>query len=80
LLSKYVIAKATRDNSALTAATVLVEDVILKHGAPNQILTDNGTHFTAELFNAIMSLCGVCHIFTTPYNPKSNGVCERFNA
>ncbi|CAF2846048.1 unnamed protein product, partial [Rotaria sp. Silwood2] len=80
LLSKYVIAKATRDNSALTASKVLVEEVILKYGTPKQILTDNGTHFTAELFNDIMKLCGVCHIFTTPYNPQSNGVCERFNA
>ena len=40
LLSKYVIAKATPDNSALTAAKVLVEEVILKFGSPNQILTD----------------------------------------
>ena len=80
LLSKYVIAKETRDNSALSAAKVLLEEVILKFGSPNQILTDNGSHFTAELFNQITSLCGVCHVFTTPYNPQSNGVCERFNA
>jgi len=80
LLSKFVVAKATRDNSALTASKVLVEEIILKYGSPNQILTDNGTHFTAELINNVMSLCGVCHIYTTPYNPKANGVCERFNA
>jgi transposase InsO family protein len=80
LLSKYVVTKATRDNSALTAARTLVEEVILKHGVPNQILTDNGPHFTAELFNAVTSLCGVCHVFTTPYHPQSNGVCERFNS
>ncbi|CAF4851479.1 unnamed protein product [Rotaria sp. Silwood1] len=80
ILSKYVIAKATRDNSALTASKVLVEEVILKYGTPKQILTDNGTHFTAQLFNDITKLCGMCHIFTTPYNPQSNGVCERLNA
>ena len=80
LLSKFVVAKATRDNSALTAAKVLVEEVVLKYGKPNQILTDNGRHFTAELFNSITSLCGICHVYTTPYNPRSNGTCERFNA
>ncbi|CAF1523912.1 unnamed protein product, partial [Rotaria sordida] len=80
LLSKFVVAKATRDNSALSAAKVLVEDVILKYGTPNQILTDNGTHFTAELFNSITSLHGICHVYTTPYNPQSNGTCERFNS
>jgi transposase InsO family protein len=80
LLSKFAVTKATRDNSALTAAKMIVEDVILKYGAPNQLLTDNGTHFTAELFNAIMDKCGVCHVLITPYQPQSNGACERFNA
>ncbi|CAF1478973.1 unnamed protein product, partial [Adineta steineri] len=80
LLSKYVVTKATRDNSALTASKVLVEEVILRHGTPNQILTDNGTHFTAQLFNTIASTFGICHVFTTPYHPQANGVCERFNA
>ena len=80
LLSRYVVAKATRDNSALAAAKVLVDEVILRYGCPNQLLTDNGSHFTAELFNQVVSLCGVCHVFTTPYNPQANGICERFNA
>jgi transposase InsO family protein len=80
LLSKFVVAKPTRDCSSLTAATILMEEVIFKYGCPNQILTDNGSHFTAELFNQIMSLYGICHIYTTPYNPQANGACERFNS
>lgn len=80
LLSKFVIARPTSNSSALTAAKILVEDVFLKFGTPNQILTDNGRHFTGELFNHVMSICGVCHMYTTPYNPKANGTCERFNA
>ena len=80
LLSKYVVAKATRDNTSLTAAKVVVEEVMLKYGIPKQILTDNGTHFSAKLFNDITRLCGVCHVYTTPYNPQSNGACERFNS
>lgn len=80
LLSRYVIAKATRDSSALAAAKVLVDEVILRYGCPNQILTDNGSHFTSQLFNYVTSFCGVFHAFTTPYNPRGNSVCERFNA
>lgn len=80
LLSRYVIAKATRDNSALEAAKVLVDEVILRYGCPNQLLTDNGSHFTSRLFNQVTSLCGAVHVFTTPYNPQANGLCERFNA
>lgn len=80
LLSRYVIAKPTRDNSALEAAKVLVDEVILKYGCPNQLLTDNGSHFTSRLFNHVTSLCGAVHVFTTPYNPQANGLCERFNS
>ena len=80
LSSKFVTSKATRDNSALTTAKVLIEGVILKHGSPNQILTDNGLHFSAETFNAITSLCGVCHVYTTPYHSGANRTCEWFNA
>ena len=80
LLSKFVVTKARRDNTASTAAKVFVEEVILTFGAPNQVLTDNGKHFTSKLFEEMTSLCGVCHVRTTPYHPKANGTCERFNS
>lgn len=67
LLSQFVVVKATRDESALTASQILAEKIILKCGSLNQVLADNGMHFIAKLFNNVMSLCGVCHIYTAPY-------------
>ena len=54
ILSKFVIAKAVRDNSAQTAVRFLKEDVITKFGTPRCILTDNGTHFTSSLMNELI--------------------------
>ncbi|CAF1624172.1 unnamed protein product, partial [Didymodactylos carnosus] len=53
LLSKFVIVKATRDETSITAAKFFVEEAILKYGAPIQLLTDKGPHFIAQLFNDI---------------------------
>ncbi|CAF1622430.1 unnamed protein product, partial [Didymodactylos carnosus] len=78
-LSKYVIAKATPDCIAKTAAQFLVHDVSYKFGIPNQILTDNGSHFVAEIFQHVAKLMGCNRILATPYHPQTNGQVERFN-
>ncbi|CAF4733344.1 unnamed protein product, partial [Rotaria sp. Silwood2] len=43
VLSKFVVTKALRDNTAQTAVRFLKEDIISKFGTPRCILTDNGT-------------------------------------
>ena len=80
ILSKFVITKAVRDCTAATAVKFLTNDVILKYGTPTCILTDNGTHFTAEVINKLFERLGVTHLYTTVYHPQSNGQIERFNA
>ncbi|CAF1466853.1 unnamed protein product [Rotaria sordida] len=80
VLSKFVITKAVRDCTALTAARFLTEDVILKYGTPKCILTDNGTHFTADMMTELFKKIGITHLYSTPYHPMTNGQIERFNA
>ncbi|CAF2145759.1 unnamed protein product [Rotaria magnacalcarata] len=80
ILSKFVITKAVRGCSASTAVKFLINDVILKYGTPTCILTDNGTHFTAQLMNNLFRHLGVTHLYSTVYHPQTNGQIERFNA
>ena len=80
VLSKFVICKAVRDNTAQTAIKFLKEDVISKFGTPRCILTDNGTHFTSTLTNELIKQIGSTHLYTTPYHPQSNGQVERYNS
>jgi hypothetical protein len=79
-LSRYAITQATPNCTAETAAKFLVQNVILQYGVPKQLLTDRGTHFMSNVFEAIASRCGIHHITATTYHPQCNGLTERFNA
>jgi transposase InsO family protein len=58
-----------------------------QHGAPNEILTDNGKVFTARfgpgpgpvLFDRICHDNGIKHRLTAPYSPTTTGKVERFH-
>ena len=80
VLSKFVITKAVKDCTATTAVEFLTNDVILKYGTPTCILTDNGSHFTAQVMNNLFQRLGVTHLYSTAYHPQTNGQIERFNA
>ncbi|CAF1498928.1 unnamed protein product, partial [Rotaria sordida] len=80
VLSKFVITKAVRDNTAQTAIRFLKEDIISKFGTPRCILTDNGTHFTSTLMNELIKQIGSTHLYSTPYHPQTNGQVERYNS
>jgi hypothetical protein len=79
-LSKYVIADAFPDCSAKTAAKFFVEKFILVHGAPERLITDNGTHFKNTLMETITQSINIKHAFSASYHPQTNGQVERFNA
>jgi hypothetical protein len=57
------------------------------HGAPHQILSDNGKVFTHRfgrgpgpvLFDRICHNNGIRHILTAPYSPTTTGKVERFH-
>ncbi|CAF5110232.1 unnamed protein product, partial [Rotaria magnacalcarata] len=79
-LSGYVIAKASPTNTAQDTARILMEEIILVHGPPDVIITDQGTHCSNELITAVSNLVGCKHVFSTPYHPQTNGQTERWNA
>ncbi len=70
LFSKYVVTKAVSDNTATTAAKFLLYDVFMIYGVPTEIITDNGRHFTASLYESLLKLTGCCHVKTTHVIPK----------
>ena len=76
-LSRYLIAVPTKNSTAETAAKVFVTEVICKFGSPLVLITDNGTAFTAELFEHVCKILKVTHLTTAPYTPQSNGSIER---
>jgi len=61
-----------------TVAEALLS-IFSRVGVPSEILSDQGTQFTANLMKEISRLLSVKQLTTTPYHPQCNGLVERFN-
>ena len=52
--------------------------VLCVYGIPEQIVTDNGSQFTADAFKVFTQRNGIRHVKSAPYHSASNGLAERF--
>lgn len=78
--TRYIETAAMSDQTAATVARQFIEKIILRHGVPHQLLSDQGSNFMSELFTSLCSQLGIKKIRTTAYNPKCDGLVEKFNA
>ncbi|UYV82546.1 hypothetical protein LAZ67_21002737, partial [Cordylochernes scorpioides] len=78
-LTKYAVTKAIPTGGAVEVAKFMVNDVVLKHGAPRELITDQGRSFQAKVVNELTKMCGMSHYFTTAYHPQTNSLTERLN-
>ena len=77
--TKWMEAFALPDAKAATVAKKLVEEFVCRYGVPQELHSDQGTNFESELFAEMCKLLGIKKTRTTAYNPKSDGLVERFN-
>ncbi|KRY37498.1 Pro-Pol polyprotein [Trichinella spiralis] len=61
------------DAEAITVATVLVNGIFCRYGAPETLHSDQGRNFEAEVIRE------VCRLFSVAYHPQSDGLVERMN-
>ena len=54
-------------------------DVMLVHGVPEHIRSDNGPEFVAERLRKWLSAVGAKTLYIEPGSPWENGYCESFN-
>ena len=78
-LTRWVEAFAIKNQEAITAAKVLVEQIICRFGCCRMLLSDRGGAFLSKLSFAIYSLLSIIKLHTTSYHPQTNGLTERFN-
>ena len=79
VFTKYAFAFPTKNELATTVAKLLVDNIFNVFGIPERLLSDRGRNFEGEVIKQFCELLGIKKVFTCPYSPKSDAVCERFN-
>ena len=58
---------------------VLLEDFIPRHSCPEILLSDQGTEFCNDVVAILSKKMVIVRIRTSPYDPQTNGKCERLH-
>ncbi|XP_038068625.1 uncharacterized protein K02A2.6-like [Patiria miniata] len=77
--TKWMEAFPLPDATAVTVAHTLVTEFVCRFGVPQELHSDQGTNFESEVFREMCQILGISKTRTTAYNPKSDGMVERFN-
>ena len=77
--SRWFEALPLRDITAKSCADTFVLHFVARYGAPHAITVDRGTQLTSTLWKELTKFLGCELIHTTAYNPKANGLVERYH-
>ena len=77
--TKFSVAVTTNNQQALTVAKALVEHWFHVYGIPSHIHSDQGKSFDNKIIDALCKMYRVERTMTSPYNPRGNLQCKRFN-
>lgn len=78
-LTRYAETSALPEATAREVGLFILRKLVLRHGAPRELLSDRGRSFLSEAVEALLRECNVVHRTTTAYHPQTNGMTERFN-
>ncbi|UYV60521.1 hypothetical protein LAZ67_1001407, partial [Cordylochernes scorpioides] len=64
----------------ITSRTIIyhLRQVFARFGLPELLVTDNGRQFVSKEFEEFTKMNGIRHTKTSPYNPSTNGLAERY--
>ena len=77
-LTKYPYAEPLFSKEAGEVADELFKYISLFR-PPKEILSDQGTEFCNKVVDKLSKRCGIEHVTTAAYHPRTNGLTERFN-
>ena len=77
--SKWVEIFAVPDQTAVTCAEKILNEVISRYGCPHDLHSDQGSNYVSKIFRELCQMLEIRKTRTSPYNPKGNGQVERFN-
>lgn len=71
-LTHLLVACATEDCTAITAAQCLLEHIICRYNFPSRLISDNATSFISQVIKELTQLFSIKKIFCSNYHPQSN--------
>jgi hypothetical protein len=85
--SRFVVCAGVMTRATSRAVCAHFAQAMRRHGAPQEVLTDNGKVFTGRfglkdtevLFDRICRENGIDHLLTAPRSPTTTGKIERFH-
>ena len=77
--TKWVEARALRDNKASSVAKFLYEMIITRYGCPVELVSDQGSHFLNATMEELVKKHMIIHKKSTVYYPQANGQAESTN-
>ena len=77
--TRWVEVYAIPNQEALTVAKMLVDEMFCRFSPPEQLHSDQGRQFEADLLKEVCTLLQIHKTRTTAYHPHCNGLVERFN-
>ena len=69
-----------KDSKAATIAKHLYEDIIVRFGAPDVLLSDRGSNFLSRVVQEVCKIFEITRVHTSAYHPQTNAACERTNS
>ena len=76
-LTRWPEAVVIHTKSAKVVAETIDSAWFARFGAPEYIVTDQGSEFGAQVFRQLCAWNGTRNLRTTPYHPQANGIEER---
>ena len=60
-------------------ASLLINEIMIRHSAPRTLLSDRGRNFLSALVKECCKIMNTTKLNTTAYHPQTDGLVERFN-
>ena len=80
LFTGYTELKAISAPTEHEAALFFYEQMICRHGAPSQLITDKAATFMSNFFTELNRILEIRKTNTSGYHPQTNGATERMHA